>query len=97
MLDPRADELIARYLLEDKSKQVRLSAIESADLREPTEVMVAALAKAATQSDETHVRYRAVELLIRWLPKRPDVRGALERVAQKDEEAKVRDRARKAL
>jgi hypothetical protein len=97
MRTPRADALLAHHITDDESKKARLSAIEAADLREPSEVVVAALSKAATDADDPHVRFRSVELLVRWLPRRPDVRGALERVAKADEEVKVRELAKAAL
>lgn len=97
MRAPAADTLLAHHIGEDESKKARLSAIEAADLREPSEVVVAALSKAATDDADAHVRFRSVELLVRWLPRRPDVRGALQRVAKADEEDKVRELARAAL
>lgn len=97
MRDARVDPLLARYLTEDESHQVRLSAIESMALREPNEAAVAALERAVIHDEDPHVRYRSVELLAEWLPRRPEVRGALEEVANNDEEEKVRSRAKAVL
>lgn len=97
MLDPRVDELLARFLRTDSSEKARLSAIESAALREPSKPLVTALELAATEDGDPHVRYSSVELLGRWLPQRPELRAALETVARNDDEPKVRERAKALL
>ncbi len=51
----------------------------------------------ATAATDAHVRYRAVELMTQWLPRRPDFRVTLEHVAESDEEERIRERARAAL
>ncbi|HSU42202.1 MAG TPA: HEAT repeat domain-containing protein [Polyangiaceae bacterium] len=97
MRDPRVDGLLTHYLLDDASDKARLSAIEAIALRDPTPQTISALTQAATHDSEPHVRYRSVELLIRWLPQRPEVRPVLEQIAQKDDEPKVRERAHAVL
>jgi hypothetical protein len=97
MRDPRVDGILAEHLRTDVSPQVRLSALEAAKLREPNQVLVAALTDASTKSEDRHVRYRAVELMSDWLSKRPELRGTLELVAKNDAEAKIRERAKEAL
>jgi hypothetical protein len=97
MHDPGVDRLIAARLASDPSKDVRLSAIAAARLREPNDVLAEALAGAGVSAAEPHVRYRAVETMARWLASRPALRDALERIARNDAEERVRERARQAL
>jgi hypothetical protein len=97
MRDPSVDALIASPLASDPATNVRLSAIEAARVREPSDVLAHALESAATDAPDAHVRYRAVELVVQWMKQRPDFRATLERVARTDQEATVRDRAKAAL
>jgi hypothetical protein len=97
MRDPTVDRLIAARLGSDASKDVRLSAIASARLREPNDVLADAVAAAGSNGAEPHVRYRAVETMARWLTRRPALRDTLERIARNDAEERVRERARQAL
>lgn len=93
MRDPRVDELIATRLVADESKQVRLAALDAARVRKPTDVLVRALTGIGATASDAHVRYQAVELMLRWLPERPDFRPALEHIARNDAETRVRERA----
>lgn len=93
---PAADRVIAKTLTDDESRDVRLAAIESMRERRPTDVMVGALRK-STADANAHVRYRAVQLVIRWLTARPDLRASIEIVAKNDEEPKLRELAATAL
>ena len=97
MVDPHVDALIASRLQVDESNEVRISAVAAAQVREPSEQLTAALASAGTGAPDARVRYRAVELMTRWLPQRPDLRATLERVASSDAESTVRERAKAAL
>lgn len=97
MHDPHIDGMIATRIL-DESTKVRLAALEAAKLREPSAELAQALAEAATQNvSDPHVRYRSVELLVDWLPKRAELRSTLELVAKTDSEPKVRQIAQAAL
>jgi hypothetical protein len=97
MRDPKVDGLLATRIKTDKSNDVRVSAIVAAQVREPSTELSQGLASAGETAPDATVRFRAVELMVRWLPKRPELRSTLERVAQKDQEARVRDRAKAAL
>jgi hypothetical protein len=97
MRGQRVDDMIAARLKEDESAEVRISAIEAAKVREPTDRIVAALVDAGTHGASPHVRYRAVELMADWLTKRPELRATLDLVAKNDEEEKIRDKAKAAL
>ena len=93
MLDPGVDRLIAKRLTADESNQVRLAAMDAARLRQPSDSLAGALSGVATGATDAHVRYQAVELMTRWLPERPDLRPALEKVARGDAEPRIRERA----
>jgi hypothetical protein len=97
MDDPKADDVLADKIANDPSSKVRIRAIEAARVRQPTDGTVQALVQAASSATDPHVRYRAVELMAAWLSRRPEIRSTLERVAQADAEARVRDRAKVAL
>jgi HEAT repeat protein len=97
MRDPKVELLLATRMTTDASRNVRMTAIESARIRpEPSDLLARALSQAAISDSDAHVRYRAVELLIEWLPKRKDVRATLQTVAQNDSEPQVRARAKAA-
>ena len=97
MRDPRVDDLIADRLLSDSASEVRISALSAAKVREPTDTLATAVESAASKAADPHVRYRAVEILAQWITRRPDVRPALERVANDDVEPRIRERAQSAL
>jgi HEAT repeat protein len=90
------EPIIAKVIANDESADVRVAAIQAAELRKPSQALVEALGSASRASDP-HVRFQAVELVIRWLPSEPSLRAALQAVAQSDAEPKVRERARSAL
>jgi hypothetical protein len=97
MRDASADRIIAVKLASDPSILVRISAIDAASARGPSDILVGALAKAGTSTTDPHVRYRAVELLVQWLPQRQELRSTLETIATTDPELQIRERARGAL
>jgi len=97
MRDPKVDGILASGLTSDPSGDVRVSALDAAKNRDPSDAMAQALAAVAASEPDTHVRYRAVELMGDWLTRRPDLRPTLEQIAQNDEEPRVRLLARNAL
>jgi hypothetical protein len=97
MRDPQVDGLLASRLHDDASNVVQLSALDAVQLREPSVVLTDAVITMGTQAADTHVRFRAVEVMIRWLPQRPTLRATLELVAKNDAEPRIRDRAQAAL
>jgi len=97
MRDPRVDGVIAARMKDDESAEVRISAIDAAKVREPSEPIVSALIDAGTHGASPHVRYRAVELMADWLNKRPELRVTLDVIANNDPEDKIRERAKAAL
>jgi hypothetical protein len=97
MRDPQVDGLLASRLHDDASNVVVLSALDAVQLRDPSAVLTDAVITAGTQAADTHVRFRAVEVMIRWLPQQPTLRAALELVAKNDAEPRIRNRAQAAL
>jgi hypothetical protein len=97
MKAPQVDDLIVARLQGDAANAVRLSAIQAAQVRVPTDVLVQGITRAATTTPDPHVRYRAVELMLQWLGQRPDLREALIRQSTSDQEPKIRERITGAL
>ena len=95
--DPQVDRVLATAVTSDTSSEVRISAINAAQVRAPSDPLATALTAAALEASDPHVRFRAVELMGQWLPRWPSFRSTLEGVASKDSEGKVRDRAKAAL
>jgi hypothetical protein len=96
MQDARVDGIIAERLTSDESPKVRLSALEAAEIRGPGLELAEALSETINAEDR-HVRYRAVELMADWLPRRPELRATLALVAKGDTEVRIRERAQSAL
>jgi len=97
MRDPRVDQLIANCVQSDLSSRVRISALDAARVRAPSDTLTQALMVVAIKADDAHVRYGAVDLIIRWLSARPDLLPILTQVAAQDSEPRVRERAQAAL
>jgi len=97
MADSEADDIIAAALEREPSPVVRVSAIDAAKVRTPNDVLVRALVSAATTAQDSHVRYRAVELISQWLVSRPELRATLDKISASDAERQIRERARAAL
>jgi hypothetical protein len=97
MQGPKIDELIAHSIETDPSRDVRLSAIDAAHARRPTDVLVRSLVSTSTTSPDPHVRYRCLELMINWKTVRPELRVTFDRIAKTDEEERIRERAKAAL
>jgi len=87
--------LAARSIL-DGSKKVRLSALDAMAGRMPSEILVSALRQNVV-ADDPHVRHRALEIMISWLPKRPELREPVQQLAQNDSEQQIRELAKAAL
>jgi Lipoprotein amino terminal region len=97
MQSSQINGLLAGALQSDASSDVQISAIDAARVREPDDTLTHALSGAATQATDARVRYRAVDLIVQWLPKRADLRSTLAVVASNDKEPSVRARAQAAL
>lgn len=97
MHDPQVDTLIAARMATDTASEVRIAAMDAAGVREPADLVVRALREVAVSDDDPRVRYRGVDLLTSWLPKRNELRTTLQVIASKDPEPQVRSRAQAAL
>jgi hypothetical protein len=97
MPEPKVDDILASRLLTDESTTVRVAVIEAAAVRAPSDVVTRALVEAALTAADPQVRYHSLDLMIRWLPRRPDLRASIERVALDDTEDQIRVRAQAAL
>lgn len=96
MTAPEIDAMLVERLTLDTAKKVRLAAVEAMGRRNPNDVLVAGLRENVT-TDDPHVRYRAVEMMIRWLPKRGELLSSVQTVAQNDSEPQIRELAKAAL
>jgi HEAT repeat protein len=91
-----AAAVLAERLTNERSPDVRISALDAARVRGPSDQLERALV-AASNDPGPRVRHRAVELMIEWLPERPRLREQLARIASRDPEAGIRERASAAL
>jgi hypothetical protein len=94
---PEVDEIVARSLRSEQSYEVLRAAVGTAQMRAPGALLSAALSDAARGSQDSQTRYRATQVLARWLTQRPELRGVLAELAAKDENQNVRDVAARAL
>lgn len=97
MPNPEIDALVAARLAPTEKLGVRLEAIDAARVRGPHEPLLSAVRTAALNAPDSDSRLRAVLLLQRWLPEKPEVRSTLEQVASGDLREAVRKAARAAL
>lgn len=97
MHDPRVDALLVQVLLTDPKKTVRRGAAEAASARDPSEALLTGLQNAVTTDPDVKVRRQAVDTLIVWLPKHPELKLALETVARDDTRPSLKRAARDAL
>lgn len=96
MPDAAVEAPLVERLTLDSAKKVRLAALDAMGSRTPSDVLVNGLRSNVT-ADDPHVRYRALEVMIRWLHKRPELREPVQQLAQNDSEQQIRDLAKAAL
>jgi HEAT repeat protein len=97
MVDDRADQLIARTLINDKDKLVRRAAAEAAVDHQPTDTLSTAVQAAIVSDPDTKVRKLLLDVIERWLPDRPELKAALELLQNDDQRPSVRERAGEIL
>jgi hypothetical protein len=97
MPNPEVDGLVAAKMQPAEKIPVRLEAIDAARLRGAHEPLLSAVELAATSASDSESRLKAVRVLERWMPERPEVRATLERVARDDSREAVRRAAKAAL
>ena len=94
---PAADALVAETATDAESAIVRNTAVRVAAARAPSNVLVEALTHLALNEPDDSTRQRAVEVIARWLPRRTDLRGVLEKVSLSDHQQPIKDVALRAL
>jgi hypothetical protein len=98
MNHPDAHALIAERLEKDATPKVRVAALEAAaNVPAASSLLRDAVARAATNALDVHSRLEAVRILGRWLGDHAELRVTLERAAETDSEAVVREAAKAAL
>jgi hypothetical protein len=97
MRDIDVDDLIGSRMDQDGSSSVRISAIDAARVRDPSDVLAHSVVDAAVHAMDAHVRYQATELMAAWLSRRPELRQTLQAIARDDAEPRVRERAQASL
>ncbi|HKY38226.1 MAG TPA: hypothetical protein VJN18_19925 [Polyangiaceae bacterium] len=79
MPDAAVETPLVERLTLDGAKKVRLAALDVIGSRTPSDVLVSGLRQNVT-ADDPHVRYRALEIMIRWLPKRAELRDPVQQL-----------------
>lgn len=92
----KADEMLAAAL-RDPDVEVRRSALDAISEREPVPATVAGLTHVLEVEGEQGVRGLALVLAARWLQNAPELAKGIARIAESDENATFRARARRAL
>jgi hypothetical protein len=87
--------LVERLTL-DGAKKVRLAALDATASRTPSDVLVSGLRKSVA-ADDPQVRYRALEIMIRWLPERAELLDPVHQLPRNDSEQRIRELAKAAL
>jgi hypothetical protein len=90
------DEIVAASLI-DSQPDVQLAAVDAASVREPSDTLVNALGPAADKIDKVSTRLKLVRVMGHYLPKRPELRANLEKLATNDPSADVQKAARAEL
>ncbi|HET9954819.1 MAG TPA: HEAT repeat domain-containing protein [Polyangiaceae bacterium] len=96
MQGPEVDALIADRI-QDERKSVRNAALSTARVRAPSNELIRAVEGVAIRADDGYGRMEAVRLMGSWLPRAPALREALLRIAQRDEEPRIRETAQKLI
>jgi hypothetical protein len=96
MVRPEVDGIIAAELAHPEPA-LQNAALDAISVREPSAPLVTAVDRAAKSATAPGVRMKAVRIMGKWLPQRPEFRSALEAVAQSDNEDQIRAAAKKAL
>jgi hypothetical protein len=94
--DSAVDDILAAHLRAGVSTGILMSLIEAARARPESDKLVSAI-MGVYRSAAVPVRYRALDLLVRWLPRHPALHAFLEDVGQSDPEERIRRIAKAAL
>lgn len=91
------DELLRERLERDPHASVRSTAATALGLRVPSAPLARALAQAGMSDPDAHVRSRAITVMGTWLAAQPELRTALQTIATRDREPKLRQQAQSAI
>ena len=89
-------EAVERLLAEQfkgNNPEAQLAAIDAMIVRDPSTILVQALAEGAKNAEKPATRLRAAGLLQKWLPGHPELLPALKELAQNDVNPHVREAA----
>jgi HEAT repeat protein len=87
---PDIDDLVIRSLQTEGLADVRVAAVQAARNREPTPALGEALSQRVLVDENARVRMEALKLAIRWQKKLPELRAAMEEMAQREPEESIR-------
>jgi len=93
---PEVDKILADALQKGPD-EVRLAAIEAANVREPSAVLAKALQSLADTTDRPALKLKIVRVMGNWLKDRPEFKSPLQKFAQSDASEQVRLAAQNAL
>ena len=93
---PEVDGVIASVFAQSNST-LQAAALNAISVRAPSSALEAARVQAAKSGATPGLRMRAVQVMGRWLPKRPELRPSLHALAESDRLDQIRDAAKKAL
>jgi len=96
MVRPEIDAVIAAELAQP-NLAVQDAALAAISVREPSSVLADALGRAAKSATRSGLRIKAIRIIGRWLPQRPELRPNLELLAQSDSADQIRAAAKQAL
>ena len=96
MIRPEIDAIIAAEL-EQPNIAVQDTTLAAINVHEPSTVLADALGQAAKSTSRSGLRIKAIRIIGRWLPRRPELRPNLERIAQYDSADQIRAAAKQAL
>jgi hypothetical protein len=94
---PEVDGIIAHSLRNESSYQALRAAVDTARVRTPSDTLGRALGEAARNSQDSQTRYRATQVLARWVDRRSELRSVLSQIATHDQNEDIRNLAAKAL
>ena len=96
MRRPEVDQILANAL-ETGSDDVKLAAVEAANVREPSAVLAKALQALADTTERPGLKLKIVRVMGSWLKERPEFKSPLQKFAQSDASEQVRLAAQNAL
>ncbi len=93
----RVDDILVERIANEQDPEVLRAAVNAAKPRSPTAALAETVALLAQQEDNAYVRKDAIAVLKRWLPDHPELRSALQQIADNDPARGLRLAAAAAL